>query len=1015
MKHIFFNRFARHVFDDKSKQFNASLSVKGWTTLRVHLLQMLRVVFGTVSPFWVKTTFKTFGYEFYRIYKFQGLPGLVKYLKVYSVVIQQVIGGHREEDLTSLGPRISRTKGGLPRVLNSQWRKLIRNGDIKAIRWALTLGSFYRILVYTPRMVSLATITDPRSDNGKMEKSMYSHIRLFWRIFVKRRNLPTIEDLKPISPFPIAKSSPNSIGGCSTSPNSIINSRIAFANNPSVQYWFEQFASLQKRDPSFDEIWTLAGKPLQGYFTHLMSNFQPTLGAILGIGVEFLGKLGFKIEPAGKVRVFAMVDAFTQWAMKPLHVFLFKILRRNNDVDGTFDQTGPLKRIPWHKSPACYSFDLSSATDRLPVSLQERILASIFGSLFAHSWRQTLVAREYQVPLRWPKININFSKESSMGVTVKTVNSPSDLRSVKYSTGQPMGALSSWAMLAITHHFIVQFSAWTLNNPSYRNKLFRSYAVLGDDIVIWDSLVAERYLIVLAGLGVKVGLAKSVISLNGISLEFAKKTFYKGMDVSPIPFSEYAAATQRGSSFIEFCKKYQLSDLTIRRLLGMGYRSNTNLRYKMYTLLTTLPLPERVTSWVPFSLLFSDKKIVAILEIYFDMATKLYKRVEKSQSRIVNDTPGFNPWKFLYKDGLSDINRLYEQISALTDADGFRKDIQRCEILMAELPVLIRDIVKVVSNYENNKISPMSPDLEVDLESNDSKLHYNRILNNLDDAKAKLYFDPIYVSLIQDLNKHLKVSFNKGNPDRIKGPVWQIAARLEALMSLYDGISVNSHYLFKKPSKSEFDSKRKEQRFLEQQWERWFRILFKHKSPKPEFLRQASFIPFGDYLIKIIMKFLSRIIFSANNSQRMITSNLNVMRMLSLPIKRASLLSWRGIFLFWVLEYIYSIGIFSALIILVSIISLLLTKWDGNLYSIIPLIITSYNLPSIDLYTFIQGLISPTSSNTSWLSHLYNLFFTLFVMNIDYYWLEISKVLVINDYPTWTDKAVLLGTPLGIA
>lgn len=29
-------------------------------------------------------------------------------------------------------------------------------------------------------------------------------------------------------------------------------------------------------------------------------------------GPTFLGKLGFKVEPAGKVRVFAMVDAWTQ-------------------------------------------------------------------------------------------------------------------------------------------------------------------------------------------------------------------------------------------------------------------------------------------------------------------------------------------------------------------------------------------------------------------------------------------------------------------------------------------------------------------------------------------------------------------------------------------------------------------------------------------------------------------------------------------------------------------------------
>jgi len=36
----------------------------------------------------------------------------------------------------------------------------------------------------------------------------------------------------------------------------------------------------------------------------------PTLPSILNQG--FIGRLGIKIEPAGKVRVFAMVDAFSQ-------------------------------------------------------------------------------------------------------------------------------------------------------------------------------------------------------------------------------------------------------------------------------------------------------------------------------------------------------------------------------------------------------------------------------------------------------------------------------------------------------------------------------------------------------------------------------------------------------------------------------------------------------------------------------------------------------------------------------
>jgi len=56
-----------------------------------------------------------------------------------------------------------------------------------------------------------------------------------------------------------------------------------------------------------------------------------------------LGKLGFKLEPAGKIRVFAMVDIWTQWLLFPLHRFLQNIVRPL-DEDATFDQIGKLEK-----------------------------------------------------------------------------------------------------------------------------------------------------------------------------------------------------------------------------------------------------------------------------------------------------------------------------------------------------------------------------------------------------------------------------------------------------------------------------------------------------------------------------------------------------------------------------------------------------------------------------------------------------------------------------------------------
>lgn len=58
-------------------------------------------------------------------------------------------------------------------------------------------------------------------------------------------------------------------------------------------------------------------------------------------------------------------------------------------MDGTFDQLGPLKRLQKRllegelKTPAIYSYDLSAATDRLPIRVQRDVLSLIFGPAFA--------------------------------------------------------------------------------------------------------------------------------------------------------------------------------------------------------------------------------------------------------------------------------------------------------------------------------------------------------------------------------------------------------------------------------------------------------------------------------------------------------------------------------------------------------------------------------------------------------------------------------------------------------
>jgi len=79
-----------------------------------------------------------------------------------------------------------------------------------------------------------------------------------------------------------------------------------------------------------------------------------------------------------------------------------------------------------------------------------------------------------------------------------------------------MGAYSSWAMLALSHHVIVQMAAIKAGFSS-----FSDYCVLGDDIVIANDAVAREYLALMETLGVDINLTKSVISSD--FAEFAKR------------------------------------------------------------------------------------------------------------------------------------------------------------------------------------------------------------------------------------------------------------------------------------------------------------------------------------------------------------------------------------------------------------------------------------------------------------------------------------------------------------
>ena len=68
-----------------------------------------------------------------------------------------------------------------------------------------------------------------------------------------------------------------------------------------------------------------------------------------------------------------------QRLLRPVHDWAMAVLRRL-PTDGTFDQEGPIRRLRALRRRNLYSFDLKSATDRWPLSVQVEMFESLFGN-----------------------------------------------------------------------------------------------------------------------------------------------------------------------------------------------------------------------------------------------------------------------------------------------------------------------------------------------------------------------------------------------------------------------------------------------------------------------------------------------------------------------------------------------------------------------------------------------------------------------------------------------------------
>lgn len=166
------------------------------------------------------------------------------------------------------------------------------------------------------------------------------------------------------------------------------------------------------------------------------------------------GRLCQTLSGNGKRRLFVIGNYVKQRLLRPVHDWAMAVLRRL-PCDGTYDQTAPLYKLRLSSPRDLFSYDLKSATDRWPLSVIHDYMSCLFGSTLASS-----------------------IVNGTLGLNTLFVSPPmvAREREIAFLAGQGLGYYGSWALFALSHHFILWLAA-EMVRPS-ETGLFKDYAIL---------------------------------------------------------------------------------------------------------------------------------------------------------------------------------------------------------------------------------------------------------------------------------------------------------------------------------------------------------------------------------------------------------------------------------------------------------------------------------------------------------------------------------------------------------
>jgi hypothetical protein len=226
-----------------------------------------------------------------------------------------------------------------------------------------------------------------------------------------------------------------------------------------------------------------------------------------------LGKITYFLETGGKIRYIKLGNWVVQSILKPLNSILILLLRSINQ-DCTYHQE---KVFRWHKDiiekgdTQFYSLDLSSKTDRLPLRIQSKVLSNLF-----HNYEGEKLGKLWIRLIKLFTYNLELPDKRS--------------HKISYGKGQGIGLYTSWSSLKLTNHKLIRLGKVQCGIVN-----FNDYLVLGDDVVINNRDVKDRYRVLMNGLGVSIRETKSIIPSELQGLEFKSKFMNSDGNISPLP------------------------------------------------------------------------------------------------------------------------------------------------------------------------------------------------------------------------------------------------------------------------------------------------------------------------------------------------------------------------------------------------------------------------------------------------------------------------------------------------